>query len=144
MDLQKHWEEKVDKYENANPNYWLFHLQKHVESLSKRELDLYNLKNMDCFFQHNLLQKVEDDDFIENGIKDKESPEYIARHRFLNMSKIDKLEFFANKNNHIDDKYRMWRTVEQVSRRKMQKKEYEKHNNKKDKLNLDIISLLIA
>ena len=99
---------------------------------------------MDCFFQHNLLQKVEDDDFIENGIKDKESPEYIARHRFLNMSKIDKLEFFANKNNHIDDKYRMWRTVEQVSRRKMQKKEYEKHNNKKDKLNLDIISLLIA
>ena len=50
LELEKNWTEQVDKYEKANPNYWLFHLQKQVTMLTKRELQLYNLKSMDCFF----------------------------------------------------------------------------------------------
>lgn len=57
LDLEKHWAQQVDDYERANSNYWMYHLQKQVLMLTKKELQLYNFKNMNCFFQQKLLMK---------------------------------------------------------------------------------------
>ena len=50
LNLEQYWNEDVDEYEKANSNYWMYHLQKQVLMLTKKELSLYNFKSMDCFF----------------------------------------------------------------------------------------------
>ena len=35
LDLEKHWNEEVDEYEKANSNFWMFHLEKQVQMLTK-------------------------------------------------------------------------------------------------------------
>ena len=50
LNLEHIWNVDVDECEKANSNYWMYHLQKQVVMLSKKELSLYNFKSMDCFF----------------------------------------------------------------------------------------------
>ena len=57
LNLETHWNEGVDDYEKANSNFWMYHLEKQVLMLTKKELSLYNFKSMDCFFKQNLINK---------------------------------------------------------------------------------------
>lgn len=71
LDLEKHWNEEVDEYEKANSNFWMYHLEKQVLMLTKKELSIYNFKSMDCFFKQNLLNKGNDKFEFESELTDK-------------------------------------------------------------------------
>ena len=57
LNLEQHWNEDVDDYEKANSNFWMYHLEKQVQMLTKKELSLHKFKSMDCFFKQELLSK---------------------------------------------------------------------------------------
>lgn len=57
LNLETHWNEEVDEYEKANSNFWMFHLEKQVFMLTKKEYSLENFKCMDAFFTSGLINK---------------------------------------------------------------------------------------
>jgi len=60
LNLESIWNDDVDEYEKANSNYWMYHLTKQVNMLTKKEISLYALKAMDCFFTQHLVTKAQE------------------------------------------------------------------------------------
>jgi len=60
LNLESIWNDDVDEYEKANSNYWMYHLTKQVNMLTKKEISLYGLKAMDCFFTQHLVTKAQE------------------------------------------------------------------------------------
>ena len=50
----------MDEYEKANSNYWMYHLTKQVNMLTKKEISLYGLKAMDSFFTQHIVQRAQE------------------------------------------------------------------------------------
>lgn len=105
LDLEKYWAHLVDDYERANSNYWMYHLQKQVLMLTKKELQLYNFKNMGCFFQQKLLMKSDNSAELSNKLRKYED-------ELLGEGKTKKrLKFFKNENVEIYEKYLGWKVL---------------------------------
>lgn len=70
LNLETHWNDEVDEYEKANSNFWMFHLEKQVYMLTKKEYSLENFKSMDAFFTSGLINK--EDSIHKLSVKQKE------------------------------------------------------------------------
>ena len=105
LNLEQYWNEDVDEYEKANSNFWMFHLEKQVHMLTKKELSLENFKSMDCFFTQQMLQKEES----IYQFTDKQKQIFL-------LSEDDQVEWFADKSISVEEKYATWKAIDMLNR----------------------------
>ena len=139
LNLETHWNEDVDEYEKANSNFWMFHLDKQVFTLTKKEYSLENFKCMDAFFTSGLLNK--EDSIFQLTKKQKE---------ILNLENEQKqLEWFGKRDKTVKEKYEAWKAIDLVYRYTLQQKAFDSAKRElrkegKDTKHKNLMTLLIA
>ena len=126
LNLEQYWNEDVDEYEKANSNYWMYHLQKQVLMLTKKELSLYNFKSMDCFFQQNLINRSELTGSIDLSSQLSEKQQQVF---YLNTH--ERFAWFSDRTVSVEDKYQAWKAIDMVARYKLQKDSFKKANRER-------------
>lgn len=114
LNLDTIWNDDVDEYEKANSNYWMFHLTKQVNMLTKKEISLYGLKAMDCFFTQHLVSRAPEQ---STSLQDQLTKEQVT---IFFMKTHERDAFFGDPDKSVDEKYLAWKAIDLVHRYNMQ------------------------
>lgn len=121
--METHWNEEIDEYEKANSNFWMFHLEKQVYMLTKKEYSLENFKSMDAFFSSGLINK---EDSIHNLTDEQKE--------VFGMDEEEQLKWFGSDTVSIEQKYQAWKAIDLVYRYTLQEEAFERANKEKETL----------